>query len=42
MREPREPIFVPVLAEFVAVSLFIAACALWILYFAGRLPELPA
>jgi ABC-type nickel/cobalt efflux system permease component RcnA len=43
-REPAElvAIFVPVLAEFIAVGLAICTAALWILYFAGRLPEIPA
>lgn len=35
-------ITVPVLAHAVAVSLFIAACAVLILIASGRLPELPA
>ena len=30
-------IAVPVLAEFIAVSLFISACAVWILIAAGRI-----
>ena len=29
-------VFVPVLAEFIAVSLFVSACAVWILIAAGR------
>jgi hypothetical protein len=33
-------IAVPILAEFIAVSLFIVTCAFWILYFGGLL-ELP-
>ena len=34
-------IAVPVLAEAAAVGLAVCTAALWILYFAGRLPELP-
>jgi hypothetical protein len=42
-REPVElvAIFVPVLAEFIAVGLAICTAALWILYLSDRLPELP-
>lgn len=41
-REPVEivAIAVPILAEFIAVGLFIVTCAFWVLYLGGLL-ELP-
>lgn len=45
MRKPDRTeivaVFVPVLAEFIAVALAVATAALWILHLGGRLPELP-
>lgn len=34
-------VYVPVLAQFIVVSLAVCTAALWILYLGGRLPELP-